>query len=128
MPERRGFQLVETGPKNSAVNNGSRRGGIARRRTTGGKTLRRKPRRAPAAPVRPEAGAGGGSWGSFSQRRYPSISIPTRMPSTAARAGSLLFQRPAASGRSSPNTTYSMAPAAKLSVRVSAVGPRVPRQ
>ena len=48
------------------------------------------------------------------------------MPSTASSAGSFDFHIRIDSGSSSPNTTYSMAPEAKLSDSTSAVGLMVP--
>ena len=40
------------------------------------------------------------------------MTIPTIMPSTTAKAGSLLCHNPTASGNNSANTTYNMAPEA----------------
>ena len=50
------------------------------------------------------------------------MTIPTIMPSTTAKAGSLLCHNPTASGNNSANTTYNMAPEARLSTTASAAG------
>ena len=55
------------------------------------------------------------------------MTMPTIMPIRAANAGILERHISMASGKSSPNTTYSMAPLAKLRASASATGLRVPR-